>query len=200
MPTIYRSRVVLTGWEGAPGLNTIYWTKGTLVSVGPTEVQNWHDDIGQAWAAVKGYCCDSWTLTVQAQADIIDVESGNITGVVTADGTEFTASQTTGSVSAMSRATQACVALGTDVWANGRRLAGRVFFGPLNTEAFTEAGVLNGTAVAAMNSAFGTINTGTGPRWAVYHRPTALGGDGYYGDVTAINTRTRPAVLRSRRG
>jgi len=198
---IYRSRIALTGWPGAPGVNTIYWTKGTLSTVGPTEVANWHQDLADAWEIFGGYCVDNWTLTVQAQVDVLDVESGELVDIVISDAAEPTWSQTTAVDSALSRASQLVVALYTDQFFAGRRLAGRTFLGPINTEAFTEDGEINSTCISAVSDAANAINSGTGPRWAIYSRPKTGAGAhvGRYGDIVNAVCRPFPAVLRSRR-
>jgi len=191
--------VQLTGWEGAPGLNTIMWTKGTLTSVGPEDVENWHDDILACYDAAKGAYVDSVTATVLAQVDVIDVASGDITGSITSAGGDVSVTQSTVANSKLSRATQINIALLTDVWANSRRLAGRMFFGPVQSEVFDEDGQIGSTTLGVLSDSFGVLNTGTGPRWAVYHRPGIVANSGYYGDITSVNPKPKPAVLRSRR-
>lgn len=199
MTTLYRSRVVLTGWEGAPGLNTIIWSKGTLISVGSEEVEQWHDDLGAAFAAQKGACVDNWRFTIQASVDVFDSVTGNLTGVITSAGGDVTDVNGTAGSSKLSRATQAIISAQTDVFEGGRRLQGRLFFGPLNSDAFDEDGTIQSGVIDGLNTAFGALNTGTGPRWGIWSRPKPGGGGGYYGDIVTVNTREKPGVLRSRR-
>lgn len=198
MTNLYRTRVVLTGWEGAPGLNTFMWSQGTLPEVTPADVSAWHQDIADAYVAARDYLANGITFQVQADVDVIDEETGNVIGIVIAEDGAVGDSATPSAGSALSRATQAIVAAQSDVWQNGRRLAGRIFFGPLGEAAFGSDGLLTTTAAGDIGGAFGNLNTGTGPRWAIYSRPKP-GQVGYYGDVVNVTCRRSPGVLRSRR-
>jgi len=200
MPQIYRTRIALSGWEGAPGLNTLYWSGGTLTGTpSSSQVAAYHEEIGDAWATIGGYCCDSWTYLVETTVDIIDVESGNIIGIIESDESAPTWSQGTGTISKVARNTVLNIAYGTDVWNNGRRLRGRTFFGPLNAEALGEDGQILSSCVSAVEDALVAITSGVGPRLAVYSRPKAPTNEGFYGDVVSVLCRSKPGSLTSRR-
>lgn len=201
MANLYRTRIALTGWEGAPGVNTVYWTAGLGGSgvASPQDVADFHQELGNAWQTMGGYCCDSYTATVQGTVDVLDPATGDITGIVQSNTAEPVFTQGTATISKLSRATMVCVALQTDVWRNGRRLAGRYFIGPLNTEAFGEDGQILASASESIQDSLYASITGLGPRLAVYHRPTAGQANGYYGDVVNVVARRKPAVLTSRR-
>lgn len=200
MAEIYRTRIALTGWEGAPGLNTLHWSKGTLVArPGPSDVAAFHAEIAAAWTVGKGYCCDGWSMEVEPTVDIIDVDSGNITGVITSSAAAPTATQGTAVISKVARNTVLNIAYSTDIWNAGRRLRGRTFFGPLNQEALGEDGQILQSCVDAMEDAFVAITSGIGPRLAVYSRPSGGPDAGFYGDVVQVSVRRKPGSLVSRR-
>lgn len=198
MTTLYRTRVTLNGWQGGPGVNTFIWSQGTLPEVAGDEVSSWHQDIADAYVAVRQYLCDGLVFQVQPEVDVLDSATGNITGVLVATGGAVGDTAGTSQTSALSRATQAIVSTKTDVWQGGRRLQGRIFLGPIAADAFTETGQFSNTFMGNVENAFGALNTGLGPRWAVYHRPRGSA-DGYYGDIVNVTCRPYAGNLKSRR-
>lgn len=201
MANLYRTRILLSGWEGAPGLNTVYWTAGIGGAgvASPSDVADFHEELGNAWQVMGGYCCDSYTFEVDGTVDVIDPTTGDIQGIVQSDTGNPAWTQGTSTISKLSRATMACVSLQTDIWQAGRRLQGRYFLGPLNTEAFGEDGQILSAAQSTINDALQASISGLGPRLAVYHRPSRGQANGYYGDVVTVATRRKPATLSSRR-
>lgn len=200
MAQIYRTRITLTGWTGGPGLNTIHWSGGTIIGTPtPSNVADFHQELGNAWQVMGGYCADSWSFKVEPTIDILDVDTGNITGVIVSNAPAPTWTQGTAVVSKVARNTVFNIAYGTDVWNAGRRLRGRTFFGPLNAEALGEDGQILPSAITAVNGQFTAITSGLGPRLAVYSRPSGGPNPGFYGDVVQVACRPKPGSLTSRR-
>ena len=201
MATIYRTRIALSGWEGGPGVNTVMWTGGFGGGGVPsgTDVDTWHSELLNAWSIMGGYCRDNFKVQVEPTVDMVDVATGQIVGVVTDSGAPKEWTQGTATISKVPTASMACVALLTDTWANGRRLQGRYFIGPLNIEGISEEGSMTDTAREDIQDALYASYTGLGARLAVYSRPTRGQANGYYGDVTQALCRKPVSVLRSRR-
>lgn len=200
MTNIYRTRVALSGWLGGPGVNTLYWSAGSILGTPtPSQVQSFHEEIGDAWTTIGGYCVDFWTFLVEPTVDVIDATTGNITGVIVADGEAPTWSQGDTVDSKVARNTVLNIAYATDQWVGGRRLRGRTYFGPVGREAMADDGQILPSCAAAVEDAFVALTSGLGPRLAVYHRPKPPSGEGYYGDVVQVTCRTKPGSLKSRR-
>lgn len=208
MPNIYRSRVALTGWEGAPGVTTYYWTPGEVTIGDPTpeQVQDFHDLLGVAWTDFTIAVVAGVTAKVERTVDVIDVASGEIVNQIYADGTEPVAVGTDPGVS-VSRATMICLSLITDTYIRGRRIRGRHFIGPVGSRGIASDGSTNAERGQIFADAYTAMIHGSAPNLAVYSRPYVNKGsgdpkpshDGAYGDVQAVSFMNRPATLRSRR-
>lgn len=208
MPNIYRSRVALSGWVGAPGVTTYYWTPGEVVvgDLSAEEIQDFHDLIGVAWSDFADTLVEGVTATVLRDVDVIDVASGEVINQLSADGTESVAVGTDPGTT-FSRAMMICVSLQTNVFLRGRRLRGRHFIGPVGSRAGDVDGGINAGRIATFSSAYSAMIGSSAPNFVVYSRPYVNKGsgdpkpshDGAYGDVTSVGVMRLPATLRSRR-
>lgn len=201
MASIYRSRIALAGWEGAPGVNTVYWTGGFAIPGSPSgsDIADFHQELANAWEVFLGFCVTGWNCTVQADVDQLDVETGLITDVLTSDDGDINIGPASGNTGTLSRATQLVIALRTNTFRNGRRLQGRWFVGPLAANCFGSDGKITSAVRGAAEDILVAPTSGIGPRVAVYSRPNGALGDGAYGDVASVTARPQPGVLRSRR-
>jgi len=200
MAEIARMRVALTWDNGGPGVNTFHFTKGTLIGSDWEDVgEVFYEELGDLYVLMQTYLINSLTWALEPVFDILDVDTGNITGVATAGGDPISGSGTS-TANANSRATMICANYGTDVWANGRRLRGRTFFGPIPYNAINTSGQIGSSDRAAIENGYVALTSGVGPRLAVYSRPgPAPSSTGFYGDVTSVRVKTTPGILRSRR-
>lgn len=200
MTEIARARVSLTWDNGGPGVNTFHFTKGTLVGDDWEDVgETFFEELAGVYVTLADYMISTLTWAIEPTFDILDVESGDITGVATAGG-DFHTGAGASSATKNSRATQICVNYATDIWQDGRRLRGRTFFGPIDTNAMQTDGTIGSADQTAIRNSFTAITSGVGPRLAVYHRPgPSPASVGYLGDVVQATVKTLPAILRSRR-
>jgi hypothetical protein len=197
--SIYRSRVALTNFEGAPGVNTFYWTKGIPAGQAAAEdVEAFHEELETLMTGLTSYFVDSMRWTIDPFVDEVDISTGKITGIITDPSGSRTGSATTTAISKVARFTMLNVAYLTDVWKNGRRLQGRSFIGPINQDPLGEDGRIASNSQAYVEDLFVALTSGLGPRLAVYSRPGQNGQGGSYGDVVNAICRQRPAVLKSR--
>lgn len=198
MTELARFRVSLTGWEGAPGLNTIYMSPGTLIGGWDGDSTSAvGDDITSAYADRAGNFIDGVVIQVEPDVAIIDDATGALVNVVTMNDPP---SNVTGSATgnAIARGAAICLSLLTDNFDAGKRLQGRLFLGPISSGVFDE-GSIYGPTRTDFNDAFGSfLMPLTGARGAVWHRPSHGASDGYYGDIAGVVARARPSYLRSR--
>lgn len=199
MAEIARSRVELVWDYGGPGVNTYYWSKGTATGDWDAIAQDFHDELGTAFAAIDNYMVSSCTWTVSPDVDIIEVETGYLINQFTLPDTPPTGTGgNTGK--AVSRAQQFCINFGTDVFFEGKRLRGRTFFGPVGNDVVTANSTVGSSDRIAIEDAWTAVTSGVGSRLAVYHRanPSTHTG-GYYGDVVSVRVKDVLGTLSSRR-
>lgn len=182
-----------TGFAGAPGYSTFYFAAfggGDLVNL---EVQRVHD----AFTQVRGWLPDSVTISVRETAEILDEETGELTGYSSSD-LDLEPVEGDGA-NRYSGPVGAVVHWNTDTVARGRRLRGRTFLVPLESAAFGFSGSLNSNAQASVaDFAQALEGDGTGPDLVVWSRPRD-GAGGSIGPVTSWVVPSLSAVLRSRR-
>jgi hypothetical protein len=197
--TLARVFVSWTGWEGAPGVNVLHYSPGTIGTWDEENVQGLVDEVSTCFLAMR----DIWQVGIDAEVEttvrLIDDATGTLTGIITAP-TAPGAIGGTGTGDSVSRATMVCAQFRTSDFLRGRQLRGRCFIGPVAAGAIASDGSVASAARSAVNGAFAASLSGIGPRLCVWSRPPA--GDpsgGSYGDVVQVGTMSVPAVLRSRR-
>ena len=201
--TSYRFKVVLGGWQGAPGVNTYYarFTGG----VGTPEAQSFATQLAGVYNTYKGYLVPGFTANVASDVDEIDEETGNITNVLTI--TPPAQVTGTGIGGQIPRSTMLKWRFRTDLVHNGALVRGGNFLGPLDAASITSTGQLVPALVALAPTAWaGMLDVVGDGRLVVYSRPVKkqipggpaprVGASGY---VQSVSTDPVPAVLRSRR-
>jgi hypothetical protein len=200
MAELARCRVELSWDSGGPGVNTFYWSKGSMIG------DSWYDvmdvaleELQVTYEGLAPIIADTAHWAISPDFDIIDVESGNI---IDQDSLTREMGGGTGSATAtgVSRAQQAYFRFKTDNFTDGYRLAGGTFIGPI-ASGMDENGKFGSAARLEYEDAWTAPTSGLGPRLAVYHRPVTTGvpSDGYYGDVVQVRMKDVPGTLRSRR-
>lgn len=192
-----RVRTVLTGWSGAPGYQTFYFSP---ISATPTQAEV--NDVGARvrtfWSAIAGLIAIPVGISVQPGVDFIDPTNGQLTG--------------SGAISPVPAVVVGTAAgdfyapgivmnltMETGVTQSGRRVRGRSFIGPI-TESIAGAGTLLSTSISTLQTAAGPlIAAGTTPsRLLVWSRPKpGRAGGAFF--VTATPVPSKLAHLRSRR-
>jgi hypothetical protein len=199
---MYRLRVNLGAFPGAPGLNT-WWFKGSGA------VTSDADQAGTAvrtfYEAVKGNVIAGMSIDIPSEFDTFDEATGVLSGSIVASG-GFASVTGAGVQTTLSRATQMKLRFLTGAVSDGRRVAGGIFLGPLHSAALTGTGAINGTNGTAVVTALNALRVAmTGNlKHAVYRQPReatleleARAGAGF--PCTAYGYKALPGVLRSRR-
>jgi len=193
---IYRFRVELAGWEGAPGVST-YFARWPAVPV-LENVQAFADGLRAAYQTMSGLLLTGSTATISNEVDVLDDATGQLQ--TKASVTPPAAVGGAGSGTALSRATMIKVRFQTDAVVNGRVLRGGNYVGPIASAIIDDTGHIRSTAIATVVSAYQGLLDIAGGRLVIWHRPTpdapASGTSGFVQTVSAWN---KPAVLRSRR-
>lgn len=198
MPDLYRVRVTLGGWLGAPGLATHYFLEdGSPADTAIERAQDCADRVRAGWVPIAAKQPGIWTCDVQSTVDVLNADTGaliashSVTAPASLGGTEGTKFGPA--------AAGLCVNWLTGAFIAGRRLRGRTFISPVND------GVdANGTPTAphvaaalAMYPILSEHDTGF-PLFAVWHRPVS-GAGGAAHPVTGTTCRDVYSVLTSRR-
>lgn len=205
MTQLVRFVNVLSGFAGAPGVNVLHFSPG--ISAGdPDSVAQWaYEEQWAMYDALSSYLAPEVTVSVDLTPSVIDSETGELTGVASiVDPNEDIGS--TGTSNVAPRGVAALVRFQSDIFRNGRRLQGRMFFGPYSDDGLDSIGGVPTVAQNTIVDAFTAMSSGTGPRLAVYSRPKPIkvGGVttgytvGYYGDVVTVNVPHRASYLRER--
>jgi len=208
MAVIYRFRVELTGWVGAPGVNT-FWALGIEEQqVNSTALQAFGNGLKAVYNSIK----TTFALNISARwdgtADALNIADAALVDRV--GGLTQWTEQAPVSSGNMSRATQIKMQFKTDRIRNRRFLSGGVFHGPLTTTALAGDGQVAATARTLYTNAYDGLLDVLGMRLAVYGQPTRPetppGGpvppnnaDGVAGYVQTVGVMSAPAVLRRRR-
>ena len=202
---IARTFVGLSGWTGSPGVNVVHWTPALTfpADVGdytPAIAAGFLADLRTAYAAVSNRFTQGVSITFPADVALVEATTGALVGTVVASSTPATITST-GSPGKVGRNTMATLALLTSTYTAGRRVQGRIFLGPLGTDALNDSGQVNDDFAAAVVPAFeDIISSGTSDgALTVWHRPKAPSTPGASCVATAVAIRRVPASLRSRR-
>lgn len=207
MADLYEFKMIIGGsWTGNPGVNIIHSTADPLDS--PTSIGNFMNQIKNGWTAAAGYLLNQATFQVSSEVLKKNVETGTLIKV--ANVTPPAVVTGGGAATSTSHALQANCRHNTDVVADGRRLIGRHFVGPLAQDAIDTDGTLKAAAVTAFNSMWGGMqDIAGGIRLITWHRPI-LGEHaegvpapviraGSFGHVQNTVCQDKIAILRSRR-
>lgn len=207
---VMRVRAASTGWAGAPGLNTFYFTAGHEGSEGEptsTEAELAYTRVQAAMSALASVFPANWRCLVNQGVDVIDAANGDLVNSISAgDGAAIAGTNGSGygptAVMLLAR-------LNTGHFADGSRIQGRAFLGPMASDA--SAAGTPGTIVTAAGNAFATAIQDAGgggvPVLTVWRREReARGGDrplahrdGSTATVTSVTIPGKFAILRSRR-
>ena len=199
MTLLYKFVNDLSGWSGAPGVNVVFFSAGTSVVEPHTMCQEAYTELHNMYVVNKAYLVAGVTVAVARDVQVIETVTGELQDVITIVGPE-TDVVGTGVAGNLSRGTQALVRFSTDHFANGRRLIGRMFLGPIAAGCFDEEGKIAPSVRTGIDNSFVAMTSGIGPRLAVYHRPTKLLPlSGFYGDVVSADCVALPGNLSKRR-
>lgn len=189
----------LTGWPGAPGVNTFVISPGDPFG-------DWEDHANQAtseletvYQAFADITPAGWSAVPTGILRVVEDTTGELVGMGAYTPVDPVTSPVTPAEGRNSRATQMLVQYTTSLIHGGRVVRGRSFLGPIIPAAFDNDGFITEAQRSEVENAYGAIIGGVaGPRLAVWSRPRA-GQPGAYGDVVTVTVSPVPAVLRRRR-
>lgn len=198
MTQFARTKVVLAGFEGAPGVNIMNWCAPAHLDIDQGDVDNFHDILNTALVACSAadVFADAMTWTIDPAVSVHEVDTGELVGAFTDGGGPYTGG---GSGSGNeSRATQLGIRWYTADFRDGRRVQGRTFLGPLASDALESTGAIKSTFQSSIAAAMSGVIDVLGPRLIIWSRPKPGPVAGQYADVTAVTVAPRPFTLRGR--
>lgn len=196
---IARFRVELTGWNGAPGVNTWHFVEATPGLAWEDYIDPTAALIRSAYNTMAGLIASGVKCQVLPEVDLLNIADGQLVRKMQV-GTLPTSVTGTGSASAIGRVEQVRVKLVTDKVVGRRLLQGRHFIGPMAGAALSSDGTLSTSSRGTVATAYQGVTDALGARLAVWARPGGKGAtDGEFGHVQSVVAGTTPGVLRSRR-
>jgi len=197
MTQFARTKLLLEGFDGAPGVNIFNWCGFAHGDITQAFVNDFHETLDASITALgAGLYAAGVTWTIDPVATVHEVDTGDLIGVFTDEGGPYTA---TGSGDgAESRATQMGIRWNTNDFRYGRRVAGRTFFGPVASDAIDTDGKIAAGVRTSVGPAFEGLYDGLASRLIVWSRPTTLHPVGSYADVTGLTVAPVPFTLRGR--
>jgi hypothetical protein len=207
MVDIMRVKTVLSGFSGGPGFNQLYFGVASQPPTGASAVLA-TTRVKDAWTAARTLFPGSWTATVDAAVDTVQISDGTITGALA--GAPFTITGNAGAGSDYGPSPSGLlVEYRTGGVVNSHHVRGRSFLVPLASNTLGTAGKPTSTAMTVA-AAFATalLNTaGADCFLGIWARPfTPKPGDtthparaGSFHAVTVSSVPNEFVVLRSRR-
>jgi len=205
MSLIYRFRVGLGNWTGAPGVNTFFALAFEEQSASQEAIDAFSDSLKAAYMGLTSSILQGGLeISGPAEVDVLDVATSGIEARMPV--TTPWIVNVTKAANAASRATMIKTRFITDRAIRGtpgtsernRILQGGVYIGPISATAMNSSGAIDGTVRTTVANSFGGLLDVLGMRLAVYSQPKTnkVGVTGY---VQSVSTMPLPAVLRSRR-
>lgn len=196
MTTLLRVRATGTGWSGAPGLATFYFSG----SASPTAAEGLEAAarVRAVLNSASGLIPTGISWQVSGDVDLIDDTTGALVGGVSNTAPAVVNGSGVGNIAPVASAALARFTTASII--NGRRLQGRRFLNPLVASAFQANGTLAAATVTTLTTAFGlvVVQITTPVTHRVWHRPGPLG-PGSSAPSSSVVIPTKPAQLRSRR-
>jgi hypothetical protein len=198
--TLYRTKVLYSGWNGGPGVNVLHFEM-----LGSDEVDKAGGLLHNAYTGIREWLLPGVTVTIDTEWLEIEPSTGQLNAVVAGPpGVPILGS---GIGTSMPRGTVCNTRFNTDAVVEGKRLTGRTFIGPLAESAIDTSGQISSNAradIGAMFNGFLDVLLAGDARLMVYHRPRKAQGDrpaseGFAGHVQSVVALQKTGNLRSRR-
>lgn len=156
-----RVRTVFSGPQGSPWVSTIHFTGSTQVAADAAVAA-----VGAFWGAVDALMHTSVLWATEAEVEVVDVNTGDVTAVLVTTPQTGAGATVTELVPRMS---QAVVRLRTGVFFGGREVRGRIFI-PGLTELANTAGALTPATQTAIATAADAMRTDVTQELVVYSK------------------------------
>lgn len=197
MTDIALFKVVIGGFIGAPGVNTLAFRStatlsGDFFAETGLLLESVYSDLMELGAPLV-----SWEL--DSAVRVVDDATGDLVGVGSVPSWRVVAAGQSG-YGNLSRASQLKLRFNTSEIVRNRMLRGGIYFGPINENCFEDNGRINPGVPLMVAEAFGGVTDIAGDtQLAVWSRPDENGANGTSGLVDSVTCSLTPAVLRSRR-
>lgn len=202
--TVYRFKANLTGFIGAPGVNTWHMCQiGEVGGAGVADLEDMATDIAAVYTALKANFVNTLRINIDPVVEGFDIATGNLESVHGITPPSEVAG--TATVGTLSRDTQICVRLQTDAIRGNRQVQGRHFLGPIGGAAFGSDGQISSSVRTLCSTAYGGVLDVVGDArlvvWAqrndeLEREDARAGRIGY---VQAVIANATPGTLRSRK-
>lgn len=193
MPLLQRTRVLWTGFLGAPGYTNLY---ARFVDAETTPPINHAEDVATLFTALRARMPRAVNVQIEQEVAIVDEDTGDIAGFQLLPFAPPV--EGNGVLGNWSAASGAAIEWRTSAVRSGRRLTGRTFVVPLAASAYDSDGTLVEQANTDIQLAANNYISESASEPVVWSRPRD-GRLGWAGTIQQARVRDRVAVLRSRR-
>lgn len=194
MPSLYRIRMLWTGFQGAPGYTNLYYT---TQSPSDSEATTVAAGAKAAFTLIAAHLPVDVTITADTDVQVEDSATSKVTGHITVS---VSGSVTGTATDAYSAPSGAAVTWHTGQFFNGREVRGRTYIVPL--VGYDPDGTLSATTITALRS-FGdqliTDSSTESPYFTVRSPASQAAAGGSTNRVQSAQITDKAAVLRSRR-
>lgn len=181
---------VRSEWTGSPivgpGVTTWYFAETATGFLA---------DLNVFWGNVGNRFPVGLTVVTQNTGDLIDIDTGALSGTWT-DG--VTSSVNTSGTGAYAGGVGARIKWATSGVRNGRRVRGSTFLVPLLAASYAVDGTIDGSILGSLQGFANTLYTNTAGDMRIYSRPSG-GQAGQASTVTGVVIPDKVSWLRSRR-
>lgn len=197
MANIFRTRVALTNFPGAPGVSTMYFR----------DVATAVDSLETLWTGIATLMPDDVHIQVEGFGDVINDANGDLVDSWTGTEPAPLIGTATGSYSAP---TGILLRWTTNTIVDSHRLRGRTFVVPADGAVFSSSGQVTPANVEGIQTLMSAFIVAQNASFCIWHRPKfgpaptpgaprPVIRNGSNGLVTGSGISTKAVVLRSRR-
>jgi hypothetical protein len=198
MSTIMRIRAVSAGWQGAPGLFTMY-ARGAANPPVAADVTDMVARVRAFFLAQASNYVTTQTIQVSGTADLINDIDGKLVGSISVAAPAVVGGLTAAAL--LPIPSMLVLRVQTSAIRNGRKLQGRSFLGPVQAGVNVAGAPAAATLTTLIANATVMLTGTTASKPVVWGRPIAgpLPLAGSSADVTSYGASPLFGVLRSRR-
>lgn len=192
MAGVLKYQIAWSNFPGQPGVTTMFFNPSTSD----------FSPVRTFFEAIKGRLVNGLQLTYPTVCDVLDVATGQVTGVQTVSTLASTTSSATTQLYSGATGTQ--IKWVTNGFVNGHRVAGRTFLVPLPSTEFNTTGQIATASQTAIQAAAQAMITSFGTNFVIFARPfkatvTKPARAGSIWPVTQAVVPNLAYVMRSRR-
>ena len=159
MANVLKYQIQWSGWPGAPGITTIFFSPATSDF---TPVRTFFE-------AIKSHLVNGTQYAYPSVCDVLDIDTGKVVGVQSV--TTLTPTTSTATTQQYAGAAGSMIKWVTNGFVNGSRVAGRTFLVPLPSTEFNTSGQLATATQTLFQTSAQALITSMQPNFVVYARP-----------------------------